>query len=73
MLSVNAIYENGRVRLLEDIPGVQRARVIVTVVEEFETGSGTLDASSFDDLIGAVSAREDGSVEHDRYLTDGSP
>ncbi|WP_058556433.1 hypothetical protein [Thiohalocapsa sp. ML1] len=61
MLSVNAIYENGSIRLLEDIPGVQRAKVIVTVVEEFETASESLDASSFDDLVGAVCAREDGS------------
>ncbi|MBK1699599.1 hypothetical protein [Thiococcus pfennigii] len=68
MLSVNAIYENGKVTLLEDIPEIQRARVIVTVLEELKPTTEAGDSSAFDELIGIISAREDGSVEHDRYM-----
>ena len=68
MLSVNAIYENGKVRLLEEIPNIERARLIVTVLDDAPPVEGELDPSLFDDLVGAVSVREDGSVSHDRYL-----
>ncbi|MCX6044557.1 MAG: hypothetical protein NT075_05545 [Chloroflexi bacterium] len=34
MLSVPAIYENGKITLLEKIPHLHRARVIVTILEE---------------------------------------
>lgn len=34
MLSVNAIYENGQITLLEKIPSVKRAKVIITILEE---------------------------------------
>jgi len=36
MFSVKAMYENGQVTLLEKIPNVRRAKVIVTVLEENE-------------------------------------
>lgn len=39
MLSVPGIYKNGEVILLEDIPQIQQARVIVTVLEEWPTFS----------------------------------
>lgn len=68
MISVNAIYENGEVRLLEAMPQVERAKVIVTFVEELPVEPEATNPHLFDDLIGAASAREDGSREHDRYL-----
>ncbi len=34
MLSVNAIYENGQITLLEKILSVKRAKVIITILEE---------------------------------------
>ena len=68
MLSVNAIYEDGKVTLLEQIPRVKRARAIVTLLDEEQPDQGELDPGLFDDLIGVVSARADGSVAHDEYL-----
>lgn len=72
MLSVKGIYENGQIRLLEPIPSKKPAKVIVTLLEELddvesETHAGDLDV--FDDLVGVIHAREDGSVVHDKYLT----
>ena len=37
MLSVHGIYQNGNVILLEKIPQVKQAKVIVTVLEELPT------------------------------------
>lgn len=34
LTSIEGIYENGRVRLLEPLPGVMRARVVVTLLPE---------------------------------------
>jgi len=34
LTSIEGIYENGRVRLLEPVPGVARARVVVTLLPE---------------------------------------
>jgi hypothetical protein len=62
MLSVRGIYENGKVILLEPILSKKRAKVIVTVLEE-------VDINIFDDLVGVVGAREDGSIKHDQYIT----
>ncbi len=72
MLSVKAMYENGKVTLLERIPGIRRARVIVTVLEEKESVEQDIDISLFDDMVGAVSLRNDGSINHDKYLTEES-
>jgi len=71
MLSVKGIYEDGQVKLLEQIPSVKQARVIVTILEEEHRTSPSreVDAGLFDDLIGAVSMREDGSIHHDHYLS----
>ncbi len=66
MLSVKAMYENGKVTLLEKIPSIRRARVIVTVLEEEKSTEQDIDISLFDDMIGAVSFRDDGSVGHDK-------
>ena len=70
MLSVRGIYENGKVSLLEPILSKKRAKVIVTVLEELEeTVNEEVDVNIFDDLVGVVSAREDGSIKHDHYIT----
>ena len=68
MLSVKAIYENGKVTLLEKIPRIRRAKVIVTILEEDELIEQEADSSLFDDIVGAVSFRGDGSVKHDKYV-----
>ena len=34
LTSIEGIYENGQIRLLEPIPGVARARVVVTLLPE---------------------------------------
>ena len=72
MLSVKGIYENGKVRLLEPILSKKRAKVIVTILEdleETEAGNQEVDVNIFDDLVGVVAAREDGSIKHDEYIT----
>ncbi|AFL73217.1 hypothetical protein Thivi_1191 [Thiocystis violascens DSM 198] len=72
MLSVHAVYEDGKVTLLEDLPAVRRARLIVTVVDPIPEGAADAAASTpadlFDDLIGVIDVREDGAEGHDRYL-----
>ena len=70
MLSVKGVYENGQVKLLEAIPYAKRAKVIVTILEE-EFTEDEVAESLFDDLIGVVSVREDGSIHHDHYLAQG--
>jgi hypothetical protein len=51
MLSVPGIYENGKITLLEEIPNVQQARVIITVLEEWPAtkppANGKLPAGSW--------------------------
>lgn len=68
MLSVKGIYENGEVRLLEEIPNTKRAKVIVTILDKEEGDQEEPDLELFDDLVGAISVREDGAVNHDQYL-----
>jgi hypothetical protein len=71
MLSVKGIYENGQVRLLEPIPSEKRAKVIVTVLEELdreEVEAKEVDVNLFDDLVGVINVREDGSTAHDKYI-----
>jgi hypothetical protein len=71
MLSVKGIYENGQVRLLEPIPSEKRVKVIVTVLEELdreEVEAKEVDVNLFDDLVGVINVREDGSATHDKYI-----
>jgi hypothetical protein len=70
MLSINGIYEDGQIRLLEPVPFLKRARVIVTILEETEMvkEDQKTDVDLFDDLVGAVGGNEDGSEKHDHYL-----
>jgi hypothetical protein len=70
MLSISGIYEDGQIRLLEPIPFLKRAKVIVTILEETEMvkEDPETDVDLFDDLVGAVGGHEDGSEMHDQYL-----
>ncbi len=74
MLSVRGIYENGQIKLLETIPyKKRRINVIVTILEEPaepETETRSININAFDDLVGIISEREDGSEAHDRYLSE---
>jgi predicted DNA-binding antitoxin AbrB/MazE fold protein len=74
MLSVRGIYENGRVRLLEPVPHKKRHKVIITILEDVkdaEDDAYEIDTHVFDDLVGIIEAREDGSEAHDRYILPG--
>jgi len=73
MLSVNAVYEDGKVTLLEDIPNIKRARLIVTVLPDAPPPAQDAAPTLFADLVGILSARDDGAIEHDRYLTQPRP
>lgn len=75
MLSINGVYENGEIRLLEPVPFLKRARVIVTIVSEmeFSEDEGDADIHLFDDFVGVVDARSDGSEKHDEYLARDDP
>ena len=71
MLSVKGIYKDGQIRLLEPIPSDKPAKVIVTVLEELdqpEDKSDKVDMNLFDDLVGVIDVRVDGSITHDKYL-----
>jgi hypothetical protein len=71
MLSVRGIYKNGKIELLEPILNKKRAKVIVTILEELdetEDQNQEVDVNIFDELVGSVSVREDGSIKHDRYI-----
>lgn len=69
MLSVKGIYENGKIKLLEKIPNTKRAKVIVTILDKEEGNMEDPDPELFDDLVGSISVREDGAVNHDQYLS----
>ena len=71
MLSIEGVYENGRIHFLEPLPFLKRAKVIVTVLEEMETLKDEYqetDINLFDDLVGVIDSCKNGSVEHDLYL-----
>jgi hypothetical protein len=70
MLSVKGIYKNGRVTLLEAVPPrKKKANVIVTILDEPEEPDNKEDRLAlFDDLIGVIDVRKDGSAKHDHYL-----
>ncbi len=71
MLSVRGIYENGNIHLLDPVPGHKKAKVIVTIVEEImpdDAEQSHPDGSFFDDMIGVIDGREDGSERHDSYI-----
>lgn len=71
MLSVKGIYENGKVHLIEPLPFRKKARVIVTLLEDMDdldTNDHEQNLNAFDDLVGVINVRENGSEEHDNYL-----
>ncbi len=56
MLSVPAIYEDGKITLLEKIPHLQRAHVIVTVLEElpFSEPQTSMEKPSVNSWLGSM-------------------
>ena len=68
MLSLKGIYENGEIKLFEYLPNIKKTNVIVTFLEETETVCEDIDTTLFDDLVGIISVRTDGSVHHDQYI-----
>jgi hypothetical protein len=72
MLSVRGIYENGQVRLLEPVPHKKRVNVIVTILEDIKDKDDyeyDVDIHVFDDLVGVIDVRENGSDAHDSYIS----
>jgi len=68
MLAVRGIYENGMIKLLEPIPFKKKARVIITIIEDIFDQEDSTPLDLFDDLIGVISVRGDGSMKHDEYI-----
>ncbi len=71
MLAIEGIYENGQIRMSEAFPLLKRAKVIVTIIETLEewyTDQENADMQLFDDMIGIIDFRKDGSVSHDNYI-----
>jgi predicted DNA-binding antitoxin AbrB/MazE fold protein len=68
MLAVRGIYENGIIKLLEPIPFKKKARVIITIIEDIFDQEDSTPLDLFDDLVGVISVRSDGSVKHDEYI-----
>ena len=72
MLSGKGIYENKQLHLLEPVPHKKRVKIIVTFLEdlsESEENEHEVDIHVFDDLVGVIDVREDGSEAHDKYIT----
>jgi hypothetical protein len=70
MLSVKGIYENKQLHLLEPVP--HKKLVKVTFLEELsesEENEHEVDIHAFDDLVGMIDVREDGSEALDKYIT----
>jgi hypothetical protein len=68
MISVKGVYKDGRIELLEPLPALGTFNVIVTVLDEPAVLEKRIAPDAFDDLVGAVSSREDGAERHDEYL-----
>lgn len=66
LTSVEGIYENGAVRLLEPLPGVSRARVVITLLPDQQKMS---DESGISNQAKA----EDMALEHDQEEEDFKP
>ncbi len=72
MLSVKGIYKNKQLHLLEPVLYKKPVKVIVTFLEdlsESEENEHEVDIHAFDDLVGVIDVREDGSEAHDKYIT----
>ncbi|MBK1648380.1 hypothetical protein [Rhabdochromatium marinum] len=63
LTSVEGIYENGRVYLLEPLPEVTRARVVVTVLPETRLGASSVSAD--DQASAALVLSQTGRVDED--------
>ncbi|HLC17067.1 MAG TPA: hypothetical protein VJL89_12665 [Thermodesulfovibrionia bacterium] len=68
MLSFKGIYENGEIKLCDHLPNIKKTNVIVTFLEETEPVCEDADTTLFDDLVGVISVRTDGSVCHTQKM-----
>lgn len=71
MLRVKGVYEDGGIRLLEDVSWNEGAKVLVTVATEEETfvlKGEPLPPGFFDDLVGAAEGGPDDSEKHDLLI-----
>ncbi len=68
MLAVRGIYENGKIKLLEPIPFKKKAKVIITILDDILDQKESTPLNLFDDLVGTISVRKDGAVNHDEYI-----
>lgn len=68
MLAVRGIYENGKIKLLEPIPFKKKAKVIITILEDILDQEDSTPLDLFDDLVGIISIKGDGSEKHDEYI-----
>ena len=70
MIAVKAIYEDGKVRLLEPFPSQGRRHLIVTILDEQTQDATGYRFDVFEPFIGATAARADGAEKHDAYICD---
>jgi len=68
MIAVSGIYENGTIKILEPVPFNKKVKVIITFLEKIEPENNSVTSDLFNDLIGAIDCRKDGSEKHDDYL-----
>ena len=70
MIALKAIYEDGKVRLLEPFPARGRRQLIVTILDEQTQDATDYRFDVFEPFIGATAARADGAEKHDAYIYD---
>lgn len=68
MTVVQAIYEDGHIRLLEPLRLSGKHTVVVTVLDDTKGEDCPYSFEVFDKLAGAISVRSDGAANHDRYV-----
>ena len=68
MITVNGLYKNGEIKLLEPITIKEKTKVLVTIVDENIKDTPNIPLDFFNDLIGTISHRKDGSTDHDKYI-----
>ena len=70
MIAVKAIYEDGKIRLLEPFQSRGRRQLIVTILDEQTQDATGYRFDVFEPFIGATAMRADGAEKHDAYICD---
>jgi hypothetical protein len=68
MIALKGIYELGEFKLIDAPPSINRSKVIITFLDDSFDEFLSMPFGFLDDLIGVVSEKKDGSVNHDSYL-----